>query len=215
MVIKVVVIILGVFILWWFIARMVKRLVSFPAPWFCGRLFDSKLRRILQSADKVIQRSGIKKNMRILEVGCGSGAFTIFAARAVGEKGKVYALDIQPRMLRQLENKLKKPKNKGIKNIKLIESDACQLPFTNNFFDLVFSVAALQEIHDRKKALKEIKRVLKPGGILAMTEMFPDPDYPLKATTIKMGKEAGFVVDKVSGGFLNYTTRFIKPKQSS
>jgi len=211
MAIKVIIIILGVFILWWFIARMVKRLVPFPAPWFCGGLFDNKLRRILQPADKVIKRSGIKKGMQVLEVGCGSGTFTTFAARAVGKKGKVYALDIQSRMLRQLENKLKKPENKDIKNIKLIESDACQLPFADNFFNLVFSVTALQEIHDRKKALKEIERVLKPGGTLAVTEALPDPDYPLKATTIKMGKEAGFVVDKALGGFLNYTIRFIKP----
>jgi len=211
MVIKVIIAVLGAFILWWFTARMIKRLVPFPAPWFYGPLFDSKLRRIFQPADKVIQRSGMRKGMQVLEVGCGSGAFTTFAARAVGKKGKVHALDIQPKMLRQLENKLNRPENRDIENIKLVESDACHLSFADNFFDLVFLVGALQEIHDRKKALREVKRVLKPGGVLAVTEMFPDPDYPFKATTIKMGKEAGFVVDKVLGGFLNYTVRFIKP----
>ena len=52
---------------------------------------------------------------------------------------------------------------------------------------------------------------LKPGGVLAVTELFPDPDYPWKSTTIKLGTEAGFVVDEVSGNFFNYTVRFRKP----
>ncbi|MBM3141767.1 MAG: methyltransferase domain-containing protein [Chloroflexi bacterium] len=165
----------------------------------------------MQPPDKFIQRSGIKEDMRVLDLGCGSGAFTTFVARAVGEKGKVYAFDIQPEMLEQLERKLSRPENKNIKNIKLIEGNAYELPFDNGSLDLVYMVTVLQEIPDRNRALHEVKRVLKPGGILAVTELFPDPDYPWKSTTIKLGKEAGFALDKVSGNFFNYTVRFKKP----
>ncbi|MBM3155527.1 MAG: dimethylmenaquinone methyltransferase, partial [Chloroflexi bacterium] len=55
-----------------------------------------------------------------------------------------------------------------------------------------------------------VRRVLKKGGILAVTELFPDPDYPWKSTTIKLGAENGFVVGKTSGNFFNYTVRFKK-----
>ena len=69
-----------------------------------------------------------------------------------------------------------------------------------------------QEIPDKRKALKEMKRVLKSKGILAITEFLPDPDYPLKSTTVKIGTSEGFILDDVEGSFWNYTARFIKPQ---
>jgi ubiquinone/menaquinone biosynthesis C-methylase UbiE len=198
-------------ILWLSVAKLVRKLVRFPAPAFIGRLLDSGYRRRIQPPEQLIERSGIKRGMHVLDLGCGSGAFTNFVARAVGEKGKVYAFDIQPDMLKQLENKLSRPENKNIKNIKLIEGNAYELPFDDGSLDLVYMVTVLQEIPDRNRALQEVKRVLKPEGVLAVTELFPDPDYPWKSTTTKLGEEAGFVVDEVSGNFFNYTVRFRKP----
>jgi ubiquinone/menaquinone biosynthesis C-methylase UbiE len=198
-------------ILWVTLAKVVRKLVHFPAPAFIGRLLDSGYRRKIQPPSQLIERSGIKKGMQVLDLGCGSGAFTPFIARTVGEKGKVYALDIQADMLKQLERKLSKPENRDIKNIKLIEGNAYELPFEDSSLDLVNMVTVLQEIPDRGRALQEVKRVLKPGGLFAVTELFPDPDYPWKSTTIKLGNGAGFVVDKVSGNFFNYTVRFKKP----
>ena len=198
-------------ILWVSLAKLVRKLFRFPAPAFIGRLLDSGYRRRIQPPAQLIERSGIKKGMHVLDLGCGSGAFTPFIARVVGQKGRVYALDIQADMLKQLENKLSKPENRDIKNIKLIEGNAYELPFEDNSLDLVNMVTVLQEIPDRNRALQEVKRVLKPGGFLAVTELFPDPDYPWKFTTVKLGKEAGFAVDKVSGNLFNYTVRFRKP----
>ena len=194
----------------WLIVRLVRKLSHFPAPSFIGRFLDSELRRKVQPPHKLIQRSGIKEGMQILEVGCGSGAFTTFFARAVGEQGKVYALDIQPKMLKQLENKLAKPENQDIKNIKLIESSAYELPFDDNSLDAVYMITVLQEIRDRNRALEQAKRVLKPGGLLSVTEFLPDPDYAWKATTIKLGTKAGLILDEASGNFWNYTVRFKK-----
>ncbi|MCK4722030.1 MAG: methyltransferase domain-containing protein, partial [Dehalococcoidia bacterium] len=155
--------------------------------------------------------SGIKEGMHVLEVGCGSGAFTTFVARVVGREGRVYALDIQPEMLKQLEHKLAKPENEDIKNIELVNSSAYDLPFDDGSLDLVYMVTVLQEIPDRSKALEQVRRVLNPGGILAVTEWLVDPDYPWKSTTIKIGKEAGLVLDEASGSFWQYTVRFRKP----
>lgn len=198
-------------ILWVTLAKVVRKLWHFPAPAFIGRLLDSGYRRKIQPPAQLIERSGIKKGMQVLDLGCGSGAFTPFIARTVGKKGKVYAFDIQTDMLKQLENKLARPENQDIKNIKLIEGNAYELPFDNNSLDLVNMVTVLQEIPDRNRALQEVKRVLKPGGLFAVTELFPDPDYPWKSTTIKLGEAASFAVEKVSGNFFNYTVRFKKP----
>jgi SAM-dependent methyltransferase len=204
------IVIIGLFVSYFIFLRIIRKIVPSPAPAFLGRIFDSDLRRKMQSPEKVIQRSGIQKGMQVLEIGCGSGAITTFVARAVGNKGNVYALDIQPEMLQQLENKLSQPENKDITNIKLIESSAYDLPFDDNSLDLVFMVTVFGEIPDHDKTLKEIKRVLKPGGILAITELFLDPDYLLKSTVTKKGGEAGFILDEISGSFWHYTIRFEK-----
>ncbi len=198
-------------ILWVSLAKIVRKIWHFPAPAYIGRLLDSGYRRKIQPPEQMIERSGIKKGMKVLDLGCGSGAFTTYVARAVGPAGKVNALDVQPEMLKQLENKLSRPENKDLNNIKLIRGNAYELPFDDGALDLVYMVTVLQEIPDRSRALAEVKRVLRSGGYLAVTELFPDPDYPWKSTTIKMGEAAGFVVDKVSGNFFNYSVRFRKP----
>lgn len=207
----VLIVILGLIFIHQVVFRIVRKWTYFPAPAFIGRGLDSDFRRRLQPPDKLVQRSGIKDGMHVLEIGCGSGAYTTFVARAVGGEGKVYALDIQPEMLQQLENKLAKPENKDIRNIELVNSSAYDLPFDDDSLDLVYMVTVFQEIPDRSRALQQVKRVLKPGGILAVTEWLPDPDYPWKSTTIKMGREAGFALDEAPGNIWHYTVRFRKP----
>jgi len=201
-------IVIGVFIVWQLLIRIIRKLWNFPAPAFIGRFLDSNYRRRLQPPDKIIERSGIKPGMTVIDLGCGSGAFTTFVAGAVGEQGKVYAVDIQPEMLEQLKRKLLKPENIDIKNIELKEASAYELPFEDGSIDLVYMVTVFMEIPDNSRALREINRVLKPDGILAVTEFLPDPDYPWPSTVIKICKSEEFVLDIKSGNMWNYTVRF-------
>jgi len=210
-VLKIILIILGVPIIWLIFIRILRKLVHFPAPSFIGHFLDTNHRRRLQPPDQIIRASGINKGIKALEIGCGSGAYTTFIARAIGNEGKVYALDIQSKMLEQIKKKLDKVENKDIKNIELVLASAYELPFSDNFLDLVYMVSVFQEIPDKNKTLMEIKRVLKPGGILSISEFFIDPDYPLRSTTIKQGKQAGFNKEIASGNFWNYTIKFSKP----
>ncbi len=208
---KIILIILVAFVFWQIIIRIFRKLFHFPAPAFFGRILDSNYRKKVQPPAKLIERSGIKQGMKVLDLGCGSGAFTVDTARVVGENGKVYALDVEPKMLKQLEKKLAKPENQDIKNIETINKSAYELPFDDNFLDVVYMVTVLQEIPDKQRALKEVIRVLKPGGIFAVTELLPDPDYVFKSQTIKLVGRAGFTLDKASGNLWNYTARFKKP----
>jgi len=190
-------------------ARILRKFVHFPAPPFVAYFLDSKLRRKMQPPDKLIERSGIVNNMTVLDNGCGNGAYTPFIARAVGDKGIVYALDIQPKMLQKLKNKLSKPEFKDITNIKTILGNAYELPFDEHSIDLICMITVLQEIPDKTKALKEVKRVLKTDGTLAITELLVDPDYPWKRTTIKSVTSTGFKLQQVRGNLLNYTITFV------
>lgn len=188
--------------------RVLRKVLHFPAPAIIGRLLDSNYRRRIQKPANLIKWSGVKEGMNILEIGCGSGAFTTFFARATGKNGKVFALDIQKDMLAQLERKLKKLENRDIDNLEIVHSDAYNMPFKNNFFDLAYMISVFQEIPDKVKTLSEIKRVLKPGGLLSISELITDPDFPFRKTTIKQGCIAGFVLDGIFGKSWNYTIRF-------
>lgn len=207
---RTVLIIAKVLLIYQLVLRLLRRYFKFPAPAFFGRVFDSDLRRKIQPPALIIARSGIEPGMQVLEVGCGSGAFTISVARAVGSLGKVYALDIQSEMLVQLQAKLDRPENQDIHNIELLNESAYSLPFEDGAIDLVYMVAVFQEIPDKHKTLQEIKRVLKPGGFLSISEILPDPDYPWMSTTARMGLKAGFMVDRMEGNLWNYTVRFKK-----
>lgn len=192
------------------VARVAMKYRHMPAPPLLGPYLDSPIRRWVQPIPQVLQRSGIQPCMTVLEIGAGSGAFIPSVAKLVGERGKVYALDIQPAMLKQIERKLARPENRDIKNFELKQASAYELPFKDASLDLVYIVTAFPEIPDRGRALREISRVLKPGGILADTELLPDPDYPWRSTVIKLARKEGFILEASFGNVWNYTVRFRK-----
>jgi ubiquinone/menaquinone biosynthesis C-methylase UbiE len=196
------------------LGRALKKRHSFPAPAAMGRLLDSPLRKLVQPPTGVVARSGLAEGMQVLEIGCGSGAFTICAANAVRPRGKVYALDLQRRMLKHLCRKLRRRENRGLGNVVPVRAGAVDLPFADRSFDAAFMVTVLQEIPDRSRALEEVRRVLRPGGTLAVTEFLPDPDYPLRSTTVALCAQAGFSPDTVEGSFWNYTARFTTPQDT-
>ena len=127
--------IISVIAVYQLILRLVRRYAKFPAPAFMGRMLDSDYRRRMEPPWQIILRSGIEPGMQVLEVGCGSGGYTTFVARAVGPEGRVYALDIQPEMLAQLRAKLQRPQNLDIRNVELINQSAYAMPFPDGSLD--------------------------------------------------------------------------------
>lgn len=205
-------IVAGLFVLTQVVARLAKRFVKRPAPAFVDLFLDSPFRRFWQPPAGIIARSGIAPGMRVLEIGCGGGAVARHVARAVRPGGELVGLDIQARMLARFRRKLARAQNADLENVRLVQGDACALPFRGEAFDLVYMVTALPEVPDQPRALAEVKRVLRPGGILAVTELIVDPDYPLRRTTVRRCTEAGFVLDGSAGNLINYTLTFRKPE---
>ena len=188
-----------------------KRFVHFPAPPFVRYFLDSRLRKWMQPASLLIARSGIKKGSTVLKIGCGSGAYILDLARAVGKDGIVYALDIQQSMLDHVNRKLSKEQNRDIKNVKLVLGNAYELPFDDQSLDAISMITVLQEIPDKQKALAEMTRVLKQDGRVAVTELLVDPDYRSRKTTTRQVTAAGLEVEADKGNLFNYTIRFKKP----
>ena len=195
--------------------RLAKRFHRFQPPPFIASIIEARVlasdfRRKLQPQEKIVEWSGIKPGMTVLELGCGSGVYTIVLGRAVGNQGKLYVVDMQQAMIERLRIRLEKPEYSEFTNIETGLANAYELPFANESIDLVVMVAVLPEIPDKDRALKEIRRILKPDGILAISENLIDPDYPLRRTTKKYCGRGGFVLLNTSGSFFNYTMQFSK-----
>ncbi len=189
------------------LAKVFRRWIQVPAPALLGYFLSSRFRYRLQPPAEVIRRSGIEPGMSVLDLGCGSGALALPLAYFVGEQGRVIAADLQSHMLQQLTAHMAPA---DFHRILPVQATAYALPLASASLDACVMSSALQEIPDRHRALREVWRVLKPGGVLAVTEFLIDPDYPFRSTTIRLGEAAGFEVEAVEGPFWNYTVRFRK-----
>ena len=189
------------------VLRIVRRYYHFPIPGYAARLIDNPIRRRIQPPEKIVEWMGVKPGMRLLEIGPGQGTFTFAAARAVGETGRVHAIDIQESIISGLNNKIGR---QGVGNITAEQASAYELPYPDGYFERVYMVAVLGEIPDKQCALGEFRRVLKGDGYLAIGEFLPDPDYPRKSTVARWCGEAEFEVVDDFGNIMHYLLLFRK-----
>ena len=205
-------IILIIFVIFFFIVfvllRIIRRYYKFPIPSFMTRLIDNPIRRrFIQNPKKIAERMTLKPGMIIVEIGPGKGSYTKAVAKAVLPDGKVYAIDIQEAVIRRLKKKIEK---KNIPNIFPRIGDAYNLEFEDESVDRVLLITCLPEIPEPIRALKEFRRILKPNGLITLSEMIYDPDYPRRKTEKKWAEEAGFKLDKQFGNWIVYQLNFKK-----
>ena len=112
---------------------------------------------------------------RVLDVGCGSGLDSLVAARLVGSSGRVVGVDLSPEMLEPARRAaaMWTPPIVGFQ-----EADAERLPFEDAAFDVVISNGALNLVPDKDAAFREIARVLRPGGVLAVADLLVHATVP-------------------------------------
>ena len=159
----------------------------------------------------LLDRAAVGPGMRVLDAGCGPGRLTILAARRVGQRGEVVALDVQEGMLARVRQRAARG---GIANVRTvfgdIESVAPPAGVEAESFGLALLVAVLGEIPDRAGALRALRTVLRPGGVLSITEVIPDPRYQSRRTVRRLAEGAGFRLDRTYGSPLAFTLNFLK-----
>lgn len=126
----------------------------------------------------LVKELKLKPGQTIADIGAGSGVISIMMAEQVGEKGLVYAVDIQPQMLRILGDKLK---NDGIKNIELIQATEKSPELPPQSVDLALMVDVYHEFEFPYETILALSQALKPGGRVAFVEYRrEDPEVPIK-----------------------------------
>jgi ubiquinone/menaquinone biosynthesis C-methylase UbiE len=141
----------------------------------------------------------------LLEVGPGTGYYTIDIARSIAPRGELEIFDLQQKML---DHTMRRVVAAGLSNVTAKQGDARALPYDDATFDGAFLTAVLGEISDQGQAVSELHRVLKPGGRLVVGELLGDPHYVRLATLRARAAAAGFSFDGKIGPLLGYFARF-------
>ena len=125
-------------------------------------------------ANMALSHLSIKEGEAVLEIGFGTGHCLKRIAKSVGQRGRVYGVDISTGMVEVTKRRLEKA---GLMDrVELYRGDAASLPYGNNTFDAIFMSFTLElfDTPEIPKVLNEINRVLKPNGRLGMASMSRD-----------------------------------------
>jgi ubiquinone/menaquinone biosynthesis C-methylase UbiE len=140
---------------------------------------------------------------RVLEIAPGTGHYTLDAADWIGPQGRLDIFDLQQEML---DHTMRRASERGLLNITPTCGDARRLPYQDAVFDGAYLVAVLGEIPDQQAVLRELARVVKPGGRVVVGELFGDPHWVSPAALRRRAGHVGLHVQRRVGRVLGHYT---------
>ncbi|MDX1384136.1 MAG: methyltransferase domain-containing protein [Thermoanaerobaculia bacterium] len=180
--------------------------VRYPSPIPYALRWTLRAPRGKQSAAHVRGLLEPRPGERVLEIGPGPGLHAVPVAASLVPGGRLEVLDVQLAMLRDV---LKRAADREVVGIAATQGDACSLPYGDASFDAACLIGVLGEIPDGDAALRELRRVLKPGGRVVVGEVFFDPDFVRLGELERRMGLASFALDRKQGGSLSFLARFV------
>jgi ubiquinone/menaquinone biosynthesis C-methylase UbiE len=116
---------------------------------------------------RALLRAGIRPGMRIADFGCGVGVTTRMFSEMTGQSGTVLGIDVHAQQLNEARRICGKG---GLANISFLQADACDTKLPSGWFDLAYCRFLLLHLPDPEACLREMCRVIKPGGILVVED---------------------------------------------
>ena len=166
-----------------------------------GQLFaQNEYRDRFQQPEAIMDTVGIKQGMVIGEAGAGDGYLTFWLSQRVGESGKIYANDINKKVLKRIVERCKKEK---INNIKTVVGDVDDPLFPTKELDMVIMIMAFHDFEKPVKWLNNVVKYLKPNAKLVIVDRDPDRwgqeynHFMTKKKLLKTVQKSGFVVERI------------------
>ena len=135
-------------------------------PWWLAYTFDNPIRKLFQEPRKILAPY-VKKGMRVMDVGCGMGFFSIGMARLIGDKGRVFSVDLQSKML---ETTARRARRAGVDQ--RIELHQCTPDHLGSEEDVDFILAfyMVHEVNDQSDFFRQLQSCLRPDGRILIAE---------------------------------------------
>jgi ubiquinone/menaquinone biosynthesis C-methylase UbiE len=185
-----------------------------------GHMHHGKSSKGILNSDEVLKATGIKKDDKFLDAGCGDGYISIEASSIVGEEGNVYALDVYPESIKTVLNEIKA---RNIDNMGAVVADITkEIPLDNESVDIALMANVLHGFvagNEVDPVIKNIWKVLKLGGVFAVIEFRKvesnrGPPFNVRISPEEVSeilKKYGFdIVDSQEIGEYHYIVKAVK-----
>jgi ubiquinone/menaquinone biosynthesis C-methylase UbiE len=161
-------------------------------PWWLGWTLVLPLRRWLLKPESWLEPL-VRPGCRALEVGPGTGLFTVPLAQLVGTAGKVQCVDLQPRMLTMLGRRLRRRGLAERVNLRACSADDLGVADLAETMDLAVLIYVLHEVPDPARTLAQVVSTLRVGGRLLLVEPRGHCPAPLFAEQLRIARDLGLV----------------------
>lgn len=148
---------------------------------------------------------------RVLEIGPGTGYYSLTVAQWLSPGGRLDVLDVQREML---DHTMREARRRGIDNVEATLGDARAMPYEDDTFDRAFLVTVLGEVPDQDAALRELRRVVRPGGRVVFGEVAFDPHIVFPGALRRRAEAAGLEFERRSGPPLGFFASFRVPEDT-
>jgi ubiquinone/menaquinone biosynthesis C-methylase UbiE len=142
--------------------------------------FTFRVRDLFRPRKHVLREVGIKEGFHVLDFGCGPGSYVKAVAELVGGSGRIYTLDVNPLAVRLVE---KIASTNGLANVETILSD-CNTGLPDESVDVVLLYDTFHDLTNAGYVLKELRRVLKPEGVLSFSDHHMKEDEIVAKVTV-------------------------------
>lgn len=160
-------------------------------PWWLGYFLATPLRRLYQDP-RAILGPWVSEGMTVLEPGPGMGFFTLELARLVGPRGRVIAVDVQPKMLEELVSRARRVGLDRRIEVRVPRGESLGIDDLSGKIDFVLAFAVVHELPSTAAFLAEAFGSLKPGGRMLVAEPKLHVSETAMAETVALAEKAGF-----------------------
>lgn len=138
-------------------------------PWWMGYLLANPLRRLVHHPASILG-AYVRAGMKVLEIGPGMGFFTLPMAEMAGPSGKIIAVDIQPRMIKRLQERARRAGLAKRIECRLCTAGSLGVDDLAGSVDFVFAFAVVHEMPGLENLFRQLFKVLKKGGSMLMAD---------------------------------------------
>jgi ubiquinone/menaquinone biosynthesis C-methylase UbiE len=170
---------------------------------------DDPARDEYSKPGEVVRALALREGEVVADIGSGTGYFTLRLARAVGQTGKVFAVDISPDMVRHLNRRLR---DEGVRNVVTVLADADDPLLPDGSVDRFVIVNTWHHIEGHPAYLEKLKRMLRPGGQVVHID-FQKRDTPVGPPTSEKIARSDLVAEMQSAGFRLFAEHDFLPYQ--